>query len=910
MTTSAEMLEDLILSKYSFRTNEQALREYLHFEYTFLSQNTSLNPHKFNSNSKLLLSSLENYFNLPMIITRSVFSAFDKGNKNYLTKDEYINGFVALYNGSIDIRIRMLFDIFNVNNDNFVHIEDVRCILTYAHVFYNKVNSDILEQTIATFFGRHRVFTFEEFKRRVYTKQSGLFLIMLILFFEHKSFDNDVISLLEDSEKYGSLSPENDDVRNSPALMKKNMQIKNANMKCPSGVFGSSASKKNGVNVVVNANSNTNNDKYIAGCSTAAESAMFPRYQSNVIQNTKQTINDNDNNTGIQQQDALMPFPTADVIQYIINNFGFDINNANANNVNATNNTNINDIDGDNDNNNQSFISDHSLIEDDPEAESDLDFLFQFEYDYVEIKQRADFIGKFMNNGQFEYAIPRGSNDFEIKSGLICSKLNSSNKKRSMSSTKSFNVKIFNNSKPSSNYTKGGNFNKDKSKKHYSSNALIVINNKNRDSILQTSISDYMQPQQSSSAMECTVHQDTFEEDVYMLHKKTNSLKKYTLLLIKTAVFVIKKKHFELQHNNNKQKEDYNSLGAKLFIPTKRLYISSVDYHYQHENKEYIQLVLVSTVFFKRKMYNFLFDNKHHVNIFVTLFAKITKYISIENEYTYIKDIGKGSFCQMKLARHNSTGLLYAIKKIKKDVGSPEEFTTLNWEKDIVHFLKHLPCTKHILKCYNTIETLDHLYILTEYIAGGSLSSFIRKNNVCLPSSTVKEIIMQVTSGVAVLHSYGIVHRDLKLENILMDYLDMQTFTAKIIDFGLSQVITPLSKTKETYGTLIYCSPEILLNVPYNYKVDVWSLGVISYYLEYTFMPFGIRGKEAEQEISNKIIMSELKFPRKVDSRNDQNEIKANKQITMVIKRCLTRDINQRLTTAQMLSYLMDSGSK
>jgi serine/threonine protein kinase len=264
----------------------------------------------------------------------------------------------------------------------------------------------------------------------------------------------------------------------------------------------------------------------------------------------------------------------------------------------------------------------------------------------------------------------------------------------------------------------------------------------------------------------------------------------------------------------------------------------------------------------------------------------------------------------MKLARHNSTGLLYAIKKIKKDVGSPEEFTTLNWEKDIVHFLKHLPCTKHILKCYNTIETLDHLYILTEYIAGGSLSSFIRKNNVCLPSSTVKEIIMQVTSGVAVLHSYGIVHRDLKLENILMDYLDMQTFTAKIIDFGLSQVITPLSKTKETYGTLIYCSPEILLNVPYNYKVDVWSLGVISYYLEYTFMPFGIRGKEAEQEISNKIIMSELKFPRKVDSRNDQNEIKANKQITMVIKRCLTRDINQRLTTAQMLSYLMDSGSK
>ena len=93
--------------------------------------------------------------------------------------------------------------------------------------------------------------------------------------------------------------------------------------------------------------------------------------------------------------------------------------------------------------------------------------------------------------------------------------------------------------------------------------------------------------------------------------------------------------------------------------------------------------------------------------------------------------------------------------------------------------------------------------------------------------------------GIKQLHYYGIIHRDLKLENVLMDYEDNEHFTTKIIDFGLSQVITPLSKTKETYGSLIFCFPEILLSIPHKAKVDVWSLGVMAYYLEYTFFHLG-----------------------------------------------------------------------
>ena len=337
-----------------------------------------------------------------------------------------------------------------------------------------------------------------------------------------------------------------------------------------------------------------------------------------------------------------------------------------------------------------------------------------------------------------------------------------------------------------------------------------------------------------------------------------------------------------------------------MFIPLHKLYINNVDYHYAVNNAYYFQITLVSTVQFKKKNYSFIFKDKNHFSTLVNLIIHQTNFISISEEYVQIKDIGKGSFSQTKLMRHIKTNLLYAVKKLNKHAANIEEFTTQNWERDIVKFLSNLPNIEHIFKCFRIIETLDHLYFITEYVKDGSLWNFIRKNQVCLQSSVVKKIIHQLSIGIKTLHYYGIVHRDLKLENVLMDYTDNNNFNAKIIYFGLSQLITPLSKTKETYGSLIFCSPEILLNIPYNVKVDIWSLGVIAYYLEYTYFPFGIKGNERCQETSNKIIMNDLKFPKKIDANNDQRELDASIVLLNVIKICLTKDINQRPSIDQI----------
>ena len=158
------------------------------------------------------------------------------------------------------------------------------------------------------------------------------------------------------------------------------------------------------------------------------------------------------------------------------------------------------------------------------------------------------------------------------------------------------------------------------------------------------------------------------------------------------------------------------------------------------------------------------------------------------------------------------------------------------------------------------------------------------------------KITHQLVLGLKELHNYGIIHRDMKLDNVLINYEDEDNFTAKIIDFGLSKVITPLSRTNETFGSLLFCSPEILLSIPYNVKTDIWSLGVIAFFLEYTVFPFDIRGNEAEIETSNKIIINDLKIPKNIIDVNKKNndELVAGSVMERVIKMCLIKDINQR----------------
>lgn len=134
-------------------------------------------------------------------------------------------------------------------------------------------------------------------------------------------------------------------------------------------------------------------------------------------------------------------------------------------------------------------------------------------------------------------------------------------------------------------------------------------------------------------------------------------------------------------------------------------------------------------------------------------------------------------------------------------------------------------------------ENSDHYYIVLEYIAGKDMFNYIKQRNFVLSEDRVKQLMWQIVQAVKYLHGFGIVHRDLKLENIMMtDTSD--TAKPKIVDFGLAKMISPNETASEPCGTLGYVGPEILKKMPYSFSCDIWSIGCIMYALLSGSLPF------------------------------------------------------------------------
>ena len=114
----------------------------------------------------------------------------------------------------------------------------------------------------------------------------------------------------------------------------------------------------------------------------------------------------------------------------------------------------------------------------------------------------------------------------------------------------------------------------------------------------------------------------------------------------------------------------------------------------------------------------------------------------------------------------------------------------------------------------------------------------------------------KLCTAVYYIHSYGITHRNIKPENILMT-TDDDKADIRLVDFSLSKIIGPNEKCNEPYGTLSYCAPEIILDEPYTKAVDIWSIGVVTYLLLSGRLPFN---SSDETQIAKNIIYSEVDF--------------------------------------------------
>jgi serine/threonine protein kinase len=187
--------------------------------------------------------------------------------------------------------------------------------------------------------------------------------------------------------------------------------------------------------------------------------------------------------------------------------------------------------------------------------------------------------------------------------------------------------------------------------------------------------------------------------------------------------------------------------------------------------------------------------------------------------------LGKGAFGRVNLAMHKVTEHLVAVKSMNKqflaqdNLENNEEF--LNEEKkkllqELLILQKVATRHRNIVRLYDSFETARHLVFVMELCAGGDILTYVRKRG-CLSEDVARELFSQAASAVHYCHRKGIVHRDIKLDNMLLDVgksgKKSGTVTLKLCDFGVSKLLTDPENDvmTEQCGTPAYIAPEILL---------------------------------------------------------------------------------------------------
>ncbi len=212
-----------------------------------------------------------------------------------------------------------------------------------------------------------------------------------------------------------------------------------------------------------------------------------------------------------------------------------------------------------------------------------------------------------------------------------------------------------------------------------------------------------------------------------------------------------------------------------------------------------------------------------------------------ENSYRWFDDyyetkeqIGLGASGQVLRAVSRVSGTQVAVKIVNKQGLDSASELRIRREIRILQLAKH----DNILELYDVFETCERLYLVTEYIEGGTLYDYLQTAGGRLAEPATKKFIGDIAKGLLFLHQRGVVHRDVKLENIMMRREKNGNLRAVLIDFGLSCFLGPEEVSAEPVGTLKYAAPEIISRVNYREEVDCWSLGVLWYILLQGRVPF------------------------------------------------------------------------
>ena len=268
------------------------------------------------------------------------------------------------------------------------------------------------------------------------------------------------------------------------------------------------------------------------------------------------------------------------------------------------------------------------------------------------------------------------------------------------------------------------------------------------------------------------------------------------------------------------------------------------------------------------------------------------------------KSLGKGAFGEVFLTQIKGHKGFFATKRLDRAFSEkPENLKRLSNEISLLKKINH----PNIVRLIDLKKTKSHCYIVMEYCNGGDLSSCLKKYKAAhrrpFSEEIVQYIMRQVVNGLEFLHSNKIIHRDLKLDNILVTFnseqdknnLNMMKAIAKIIDFGFATKLPKGNLTYTVLGTPTNMDPQILKDMEtknqsgYDEKADIWSLGTLCYEMLVGHMAFSATSMK---ELYQKVKQGTYTLPSNLSE-----------EVVSFINGMLQKDPNKRLSAKQLKNH-------
>ncbi|CAF0750262.1 unnamed protein product [Didymodactylos carnosus] len=255
-------------------------------------------------------------------------------------------------------------------------------------------------------------------------------------------------------------------------------------------------------------------------------------------------------------------------------------------------------------------------------------------------------------------------------------------------------------------------------------------------------------------------------------------------------------------------------------------------------------------------------------------------------DFELLKVIGRGSYAKVFLAEYrpkhrmtsttangynqNQQSRLYAMKVIKKSiVNDDEDIDWIQCEKNVFEKATNHPFLVGLHSCF---QTPSRLFFVIEFVTGGDLMYHMQRQRK-LPEAHARFYAAEITVGLHFLHEHGVIYRDLKLDNVLLD----AEGHIKLTDYGMcKQDLLNGEKTSTFCGTPNYIAPEMLKNLDYDFSVDWWALGVLMFEMMAGRSPFEMVGSAESPDLNTEdrlfqvILQQPIRIPRSLTVRAKQ----------------------------------------